>query len=354
MQAYDYVWKVYGEQSTWNTFDYRDDTQEILTLVSASPDRLVLDIQEGADRTQAELTGSFSFEQILASVGLQDIEGMVDTLTVRDGQLLMHEERYPAGTSLSDLLAGGYAFEMSLIDGNDYFAGSPLAHSESNDGIRGGDGNDTFIGYGAAPGWDQFYGEAGTDTAIFRGEIGEYTIEWSDAIWDSRLRDGTNVSGYVVTDKVDARDDATALVEVERLQFSDVTLALDIEEVAGQAYRIYKTAFDREPDIEGLGFWVKRMDAGLGLDAVAEQFISSPEFVRMYGANPSNEQFVDLLYANVLDRESDQSGYDFWIEAFGRGLTREGLLAEFSESPENVANVAPLIADGIRYTEFMG
>lgn len=351
MASYDYVWKAYGENSIWNTYPYNNGGQEVFTLISHDQNQIVLFVESSDSVARVELGGEFRYPVPLTPEGLGGVQGSPQTLKIYAGQTLVQEEQYPAHITMPLLVRGGYALDMALITGDDYFVGSPLRRA---DGIRGGDGNDTFKGNGAGSGRDEFYGEAGTDTAIFRGKLSEYTIEWSDQIWDSRLRDGTNASGYVVTDRLNARDDVTALVEVERLQFSDVTLALDIDGIAAQAYRIYKAAFDRQPDSLGLGFWVKQMDAGMGLEAVAHEFIGSSEFIRMYGANTSDEQFVDLLYANVLDRQADQSGYDFWIGALDRGLTRAGLLAEFSESRENMTNVSPLIQDGIQYTAYLG
>jgi hypothetical protein len=66
----------------------------------------------------------------------------------------------------------------------------------------------------------------------FEWSTHEYRIDWSDTIWDNRVRDNSNATGYVVTDRLSARDDVTVLVEVERLQFSDVPLALEIDGVA--------------------------------------------------------------------------------------------------------------------------
>jgi len=140
----------------------------------------------------------------------------------------------------------------------------------------------------------------------------------------------------------------------DRVAFGDVTLAFDTDGIAGQAYRLYKAAFDRQPDSEGLGFWVKTLDAGVSLTWVAQRFIDSPEFEGMYGANASDERFIELLYANVLDREPDQSGYDYWLDVMSQGLSQADVLTYFSESPENVKNVAPLIEDGIQYTAFVG
>ena len=49
-----------------------------------------------------------------------------------------------------------------------------------------------------------------------------------------------------------------------------------------------------------------------------------------------------------------QDGYDFWLGAMGRGASREDILASFSESKENIDNVADLIANGIQYQEWLG
>lgn len=350
MAEYDYIRKSYGYSSVWNLAP-GEDSDPPLEILSASPElfRIAAD-SEGRTFT-LEFRGSFEFQTPLTSRTLYNTQGQISSVTIYLGQELWQEEHFPSGTQVAAWIRGGYGFEMSVLDGNDYFAGSPITHDNSADGVRGGAGNDTFIGYGSVASWgDKFFGEAGIDTSIYRGNLSEYTIEWSDSIYDDR--DGGTVSGLVVTDTVTWRDDNDSLVGVERLQFADVTMAFDTDGIAGQAYRIYKAAFDRQPDADGLGFWVNRMDAGMTLDKVAGQFIGSAEFIRMYGANPSNEAFIDLLYANVLDRQADQSGYDFWIDAMDRGLTRAGLLAEFSESAENIANVAALIENGIQYVPY--
>ncbi|PYD07078.1 protease, partial [Pseudomonas savastanoi pv. glycinea] len=123
---------------------------------------------------------------------------------------------------------------------------------------------------------------------------------------------------------------------VERLHFTDGALALDIGGAAGQAYRVYRAAFDRTPDLGGVGFWISRLDAGATLDDIAAGFVASGEFAALYGSAPSNEEIVLRLYRNVLDREPDQGGYAFWVDVLDSG--RAGLntvLAQFSESAEN-------------------
>ena len=131
-------------------------------------------------------------------------------------------------------------------------------------------------------------------------------------------------------------------------------MALDIDGNAGAAYRLYKAAFDRVPDLEGLGFWIANLDNGGKLSDAATYFTVSPEFQSLYGST-SNEQFVDLLYQHVLHRAAEGEGYNFWVNALSPdgGWSRGGVLEFFSQSPENQAQTAELVANGIQYQEWI-
>jgi hypothetical protein len=97
---------------------------------------------------------------------------------------------------------------------------------------------------------------------------------------------------------------------------------------------------------------VRELDAGLGdLAWMANNFIISDEFRDTYGspATVSNQAFLQLLYANVLDSAPDTQGYNYWMSELDRGFGRERVLASFSESVENQGNVAAATADGIWY-----
>lgn len=142
------------------------------------------------------------------------------------------------------------------------------------------------------------------------------------------------------------------LQDVERIAFEDGTLAFDDDGLAGQAYRLYQACFDRTPDIEGLGFWIKQLDAGnVTLTEAANFFIGSEEFANVYGAPEAlaDVHYLALLYANVLDRLPDSEGFGFWREQQENGVTRADMLVYFSESTENIARVATAIDDGIWY-----
>lgn len=171
----------------------------------------------------------------------------------------------------------------------------------------------------------------------FSGNRANYTIVKTD-------------TGVTVTDNV-GQDGVRTLTNPTRLVFADAGVAYDLNGIAGKAYRIYQAAFNRTPDLGGLGYWMEQMDKGATLDSVAGQFIASAEWVAQYGANPSNADVLSKIYENVLHRKPDQAGYDYWLNVLNTGAaSRASVLAGFGESPENQAQVAAAIASGISYT----
>lgn len=142
------------------------------------------------------------------------------------------------------------------------------------------------------------------------------------------------------------------LTNVERLAFQDGTLAFDTDGIAGQAYRLYQASFDRTPDAEGLGFWIDALDrADIDLLQAAGYFMQSEEFQNAYGTpeEVTDVVFLTLLYVNALDRTPDGDGFVYWREQQNQGVTRAEMMVYFSESTENIAQVAPAIEDGIWY-----
>ena len=149
------------------------------------------------------------------------------------------------------------------------------------------------------------------------------------------------------------------LAEVERIRFNDSFVAVDIDGVSGKAFRVYKAAFDRDPmdgDSGGLGYWIAQMDDGMDMVEVAARFIDSDEFRSLYGQNPTNGEFLNKIYLNVLDRLPDAGGYDWWMDQLENNpeKTWEKVLADFSESAENQANVADVVANGIVFDPWVG
>jgi hypothetical protein len=181
-------------------------------------------------------------------------------------------------------------------------------------------------------------GGGGLDTVLYQGASSTYKITHGAA--------GFTVShGNAAT--------ADALVNVERIKFADATVALDIDGVGGQAYRIYQAAFDRTPDSGGLGFWISAMDKGVTLAAVAQGFVDSKEFKDMYASATSNADLVNKFYEHVLHRAPEKGGFEFWVGVLDQhAASVADVLVAISESNENQTGLAPVIGNGFAYTPY--
>ena len=126
------------------------------------------------------------------------------------------------------------------------------------------------------------------------------------------------------------------LVNDVKATFDQVT-GLDTD--SGKMFRLYNAAFKRLPDPDGLHYWIGNFSSGKDDErAVASSFLVSDEFKHRYGENVFNEIYVETLYVNVLGRDYDQSGYNYWLGNLNSGLeTRYELLLGFAESTENKA-----------------
>lgn len=180
-------------------------------------------------------------------------------------------------------------------------------------------------------------GGAGRDKVVYAKTAAAYQVSMKDGV--ATVRD---LSGGTDT-----------LTNVERLQFGDTGIALDINSTAGQAYRVYQAAFARTPDLGGLGYWLAMMDNGVTLGAVAGGFVDSKEFRDVYGVSPSNREIIEKFYENVLRRPGEKAGIDFWTGVLdNKHATLAEVLVGFSESPENQAALVGVMANGVAYTPY--
>ncbi len=103
----------------------------------------------------------------------------------------------------------------------------------------------------------------------------------------------------------------------------------------GAIWRLYQAYFLRQPDDGGMAYWMDRYQNGTSLKSISDFFAVSDEFVDRYG-RLDNGGFVDLIYTNVMCRDRDAGGYNYWTGRlanepdFGPGE----LMLFFSDSPE--------------------
>lgn len=98
--------------------------------------------------------------------------------------------------------------------------------------------------------------------------------------------------------------------------------------------RLYRATFSRQPEADGFDYWTDQYSQGKSLDDMAAFFVVSPEFNALYG-DANNTEFIDLMYANVIGRPAEQSGFDYWLNRLESGeLSRRRMLLLFSDGLE--------------------
>jgi hypothetical protein len=75
--------------------------------------------------------------------------------------------------------------------------------------------------------------------------------------------------------------------------------------------------------------------AGVPREQIVQSFLNSGEFQSNFGSNLTNGQFVQRMYANVLQRSADTGGLNFWVGQLNSGqMTRAQVAVSFLDSVE--------------------
>jgi Ca2+-binding RTX toxin-like protein len=282
-------------------------------------------VQNGGD---SQIVVSYKGREMVAATLKNTLAGNLTAQAFAEGYAVVSNDAAKTllGTAAWDTLSGG----------------------PRNDSLSGLGGHDVLYGYG---GNDRLLGGAGSDELNGGTGIDVAVVELDRAKATIKIDASGKVS--VATPSPDYATDT--LIDVERIQFNDAHVAVDVNGIGGRVYRMYQAAFDRKPDLEGVGFWMNAAEKGTSMIEIAQGFINSEEFRKLYGANPSNGELIDRFYRNVLDRDPDAAGRTFWVDVLDRKLdTVAGVLSGFSDSAENTANVAKVIGNGFEYVPWHG
>ncbi len=101
---------------------------------------------------------------------------------------------------------------------------------------------------------------------------------------------------------------------------------------AAFVYRCYRDLLFRDPEPEGLEFWVDELESGrLTRAGFVEAALSSEEYRDKW----RNRLFVALMYDGVFERTADQGGYECYVDALdSSALTWEQMLDAWLNSTE--------------------
>lgn len=262
----------------------------------------------------ATLLGSFDYSTELALLN--------STITRMIYQTSANELLYDwQGLSLTfsqiEQMTDPETLNAQILSGADTITGG-----SGSDYLRGYDGNDAISG---GAGYDTLEGGSGNDTAMFSSNLANYTLTKA-------------ASSYTVTANA-GTDGTDTLVNVERLQFTDMTVSLTVQANAAtlagaqlqRLEELYVAFFNRVPDADGLSYWIDQFKGGLSINQIAESFYSAGvQYASLTGfsSTMSNEDFVNVVYRNVLGRTSgaDAGGLAYWSAALANGTESRGSL----------------------------
>ena len=220
------------------------------------------------------------------------------------------------------------------------YEGLPLFElSDSDPNVTGTSASETIYGNYQANvltglnGNDVLDGGLGIDTANYTSEKSNY---WLNFISPTN-RSIKDVSGSQGVD---------TLVSIERLKFSDTSLAIDLEGSAGIAAKILGAVFGKasltNKSYVGTGLYF--LDAGWSYDNLAGLALDAA------GAK-TNDQIVSLLWTNVIGTRATAADKQPFISLLENGMTPGALARLAADTSFNTMNInlVGLAQSGIEY-----
>ena len=171
------------------------------------------------------------------------------------------------------------------------------------------------------PGDERFVGGAGVDVLSYELSRSSYEVSKSGNL-------------FVVTDNV-GNGGVDVLTSIERLQFKDVKLALDLNGNAGDVVKTLgavfgATAIKNHPEYVGLGLTYR--DAGMSYQALMALALKAANLT-------SPESTVAQLWLNVMRKEGSPSELQPFVQMLKAGTPPEDLGVLAANTAQNLTNI---------------
>lgn len=169
--------------------------------------------------------------------------------------------------------------------------------------------NDTIKGQ---PGTDFFDGGLGIDTVVYNGPQERYSITKSG-------------NRYVVSEPTGS-DDTDYLSNIERLQFSNGKVALDLGGNAGQAARLIGAllgpSFIKDKALAGVVLGL--IDQDYSIESIANLGLNTSFYLALAGST-KHEDFVNHVFRNVVGRPPEANEQKTYVDMLNAGTSQAAL-----------------------------
>lgn len=199
--------------------------------------------------------------------------------------------------------------------------------------ILGTSANDILTGGGDGLGYID--GGAGTDTVTFGGTKTQYSIS----------QDGS----YISLNLSNSSSSVDKLLNVERLQFTDTKVAIDMDGNAGAAAKVIGAIFGASAlsNKSYVGAGLSLLDSGMSYQNLLQLALNAK-----LGNGFSNASEVTLIYQNVLGANPSTSDLNYWVGRLNSHQYTQAslaqLAADLSLNASNI-NLVGLHSTGIEY-----
>lgn len=230
------------------------------------------------------------------------------------------------GTTIEQLTGSSYSDKLY---GNT--VANVIIGGAGNDLIEGWEGNDTLVG---DQGDDQLNGGTGIDTAQFNSTWNNYKTSLANKV-------------FSVTDKRSTSDGTDSLTGIERLKFTDKSIAIDLDENAGITVKVIGAVLGsssvKNPTYVGIG--LSYTDKGMSYSDLGALALSA------VGAT-TNDAIVTTLWRNVVGFNPSTADKAPFVKMLADGMKAGDLVVLAADTSLNTTNIGlvGLIQTGIEYT----
>lgn len=137
---------------------------------------------------------------------------------------------------------------------------------------------------------------------------------------------------------------------------ADLTASVEFAQHGLFVAQAYRGLLVRDADYSGFRGWVSWLDSGQQPVDLVQSFINSLEFQSNFGSNLDNGQFVTRMYENVLLRQPDSGGYNYFVGQLNNGqMTRAqvGLALLQSSEFQNLASTQHRVSISLLYFDML-
>ena len=350
---------AYGERQTHALYgklaDINNDGHMDLTTYRTSSQNPLLYLNDGKGQFEileipTNKVGSMKANRPVIfsdfdSDGLMEFVSMIQFQNIAKTEstniFYLHEFNKPLGTGPN------YAVSASLGEpgfNEKYYINTHTAASEAVTTGTYPSGLKHYLAEGKKAGLSAFApftkisGSSDVDVLTLPKKSTDYSVETSQKTWD--IAEKLSSTKYSATD-------------IERIAFSDKSLAYDIDGNAGDTIKLLGALLgkDAATNKSYLGEGLKLLDAGMSYEQLMDLAVNA-----ILGPSPTGSAVVGLLYKNAAGTEAPQNVLDEYGVLIDSGATTASQLAmSVAEHSINTANLdlIGLSQTGVEYTFYI-